>query len=64
MADVTIGGCLGHSNHKIIDFDFWRNNEGGQQDSQRAGFGLFMMLVDKDPWDAVLRGKGVQEGWT
>lgn len=33
-------------------------------DSQRADFGLFVMLVEKDPLDAVLKGKGVQEGWT
>ncbi|KFV53301.1 hypothetical protein N328_01413, partial [Gavia stellata] len=33
--------------------DFWR-----------ADFGLFRSLVDRVPWEAVLKGKGVQEGWT
>ncbi|KAK4824255.1 hypothetical protein QYF61_012521 [Mycteria americana] len=30
----------------------------------RADFGLFRRLVDRVPWEAVLKGKGVQEGWT
>jgi len=25
---------------------------------------LFRSLVDRDPWEAVLKGKGVQESWT
>jgi len=29
-----------------------------------ADFGLFRSLVDRVPWEAVLKGKGVQEGWT
>ena len=32
-------------------------------DFQRAGFGLFRALVERVPWEAVLKGKGVQEGW-
>ncbi|KAK4823271.1 LOW QUALITY PROTEIN: hypothetical protein QYF61_000366 [Mycteria americana] len=31
---------------------------------QRADFGLFRRLDDRVPWEAVLKGKGVQEGWT
>ncbi|KFR04018.1 hypothetical protein Y956_04669, partial [Nipponia nippon] len=31
---------------------------------RRADFGLFRSLVDTVPWEAVLKGKGVQEGWT
>ena len=33
-------------------------------DCLRADFGLFRRLVDRVPWEAVLKGKGVQEGWT
>ena len=33
--------------------DFWR-----------TGFGLFRTLVERIPWEAVLRGEGAQEGWT
>jgi len=33
--------------------DFWR-----------ADFGLFRTLTERVPWERVLKGKGVQEGWT
>ncbi|KFQ28363.1 hypothetical protein N332_04074, partial [Mesitornis unicolor] len=33
-------------------------------DLWRADFGLFKGLVGRIPWEAVLKGKGVQEGWT
>ncbi|KAK4830772.1 hypothetical protein QYF61_013261 [Mycteria americana] len=33
-------------------------------DFRRADFGLFRRLVDRVPWEAALKGKGVQEGWT
>ncbi|KAK4811142.1 LOW QUALITY PROTEIN: hypothetical protein QYF61_019773 [Mycteria americana] len=33
-------------------------------DFRRADFGLFRSLVERVPWEAVLKGKGVQEGWT
>jgi len=33
-------------------------------DFQRADFGLFRMLVESVPWERVLKGKGVQAGWT
>lgn len=29
---------------------------------QRAHFGLFRRLVERVPWEAVLRSKGIQEG--
>jgi len=31
-------------------------------DFQRADFGLFRTLVERVPWERVLKGKGVQEG--
>ncbi|KAK4832543.1 hypothetical protein QYF61_023875 [Mycteria americana] len=30
---------------------------------QSADFGLFRTLVERVPWETVLKGKGVQEGW-
>jgi len=33
-------------------------------ESSLAVFGLFRSLVDRVPWEEVLKGKGVQEGWT
>ncbi|KAK4818602.1 hypothetical protein QYF61_015464 [Mycteria americana] len=69
VSHVMAGGCLGQSDHKMIEFlirgeaargvsktatlDFWR-----------ADFGLFRRLVERVPWEAALMGKGVQEGWT
>ncbi|KAK4823184.1 hypothetical protein QYF61_027088 [Mycteria americana] len=36
----------------------------GRRSHFRAAFGLFRRLVDRVPWEAVLKSKGVQEGWT
>ena len=33
-------------------------------DFRRAASRLFKILVDRVPWEAVLKGKGVKEGWT
>ena len=33
--------------------DFWK-----------ANFGLFRMMVERVLWETVLKGKGVQKGWT
>jgi len=33
-------------------------------DFQRADFGLFRTLVERVPWERVLKDKGVQAGWT
>ncbi|KAK4810837.1 LOW QUALITY PROTEIN: hypothetical protein QYF61_008809 [Mycteria americana] len=42
-----------------------RSDERGQQNChRRADFGLFRRLVDRVHWEAALKGKGVQEGWT
>ncbi len=43
---------------------------GGQQNCYlgqqvwRADFGLLRGLVDRVPWEAVLKGKGVQKDWS
>ncbi|KAK4813002.1 hypothetical protein QYF61_004178 [Mycteria americana] len=68
VSHVMAGGRLGQSDHEMIEFlihgevargvsktatlDFWR-----------ADFGLFRRLVERVPWEAALKGKGVQEGW-
>ncbi|KAK4813839.1 hypothetical protein QYF61_001937 [Mycteria americana] len=57
VSHVMVGGRLGQSDHKMIRvFDTWRSGEGD--------FGLFRRLVNRVPWEAALKGKGVQEGWT
>ncbi|KAK4811177.1 hypothetical protein QYF61_019808 [Mycteria americana] len=66
---VIVGGCLGHSNHEMIEFSILEEvrrgvSRTGTLDFQRADFDLFRSLVDRVPWEAVLKGKGVQQGWT
>jgi len=61
VSDVMVGGLLGHSDHEWIVFDSWRSKQSSSQNCyRRAEFGL----VDRVPWEAVLKGKAVQEGWT
>lgn len=46
-------------------FDSWKSRGGSRTatpDFQRAYFGLFRRLFGGVPWEAVLEGKGVQEG--
>ncbi|KAK4816268.1 hypothetical protein QYF61_014340 [Mycteria americana] len=64
-----VGGCLGQSDHEMIEF--WILGEvrrgvsrAATLDFQRADFGLFRRLVERVPWEAALKGKRVQEGWT
>ncbi|KAK4827767.1 hypothetical protein QYF61_021512 [Mycteria americana] len=68
VGDVMAGGCLGHSDHKMIEFLIFGEVRKGVSrtatlDFQRADFGLLRSPVDRVPWEAVLKGKGVQEGW-
>ncbi|KAK4823326.1 hypothetical protein QYF61_000928 [Mycteria americana] len=68
VSDVMAGGCLGQSDHEMIEFLIRGEVRRGVSrtatlDFRRADFGLFRRLVDRVPWDTVLKGKGVQEGW-
>ncbi|KAK4807164.1 hypothetical protein QYF61_024284 [Mycteria americana] len=69
VGDVMFGGRLGHSDHEMIEFLILGKvkrmvSRTATLDLRRADFGLFRGLVDRVPWEAVLKGKGVQEGWT
>ncbi|KAK4831113.1 hypothetical protein QYF61_015416 [Mycteria americana] len=66
---VTVGGRLGQSDHEMIEFLIRGEAARGVSktaalDFRRADFGLFRRLVERLPWEAALKGKGVQEGWT
>ena len=68
MDDVAVGGRLGHSDHEIIKLSILREARRGDSrtdilDFQRADFILFGHLLDRFPWETVLKGIGVQEGW-
>ncbi|KAK4815562.1 hypothetical protein QYF61_004079 [Mycteria americana] len=69
VSDVMVGGCLGQSDHEVIEFLIRGEAARGvgktaTLDFRRADFSLFRRLVDRVPWEAALMGKGVQEGWT
>ena len=69
VGDVMVGGRLGHSDHEMTEFLILGEVRRGVSrtatlDFRRADSGLFRGLVDRVPWEAVLKGKGVQEGWT
>lgn len=53
MADLSCGRSKGGGVNRTATLDFWG-----------ANFGLFWRLVDRVPWDTVLRSQAVQKGWT
>ncbi|KAK4828864.1 hypothetical protein QYF61_000992 [Mycteria americana] len=57
VSDVMVGGHLGQKVRRGV-------SRTATLDFRRADFGLFRSLVDRVPWEAALKGKGVQEGWT
>ena len=66
--DVAVGGRLGHSDHEIMEFSILRDAWKGLSridilDFKRADFVLFRHLLERIPWETVLKGIGVQEGW-
>jgi len=69
VGGVVVGGHPGLRNHELIDFSVHGEVKRGASktttmDFWRAAFGLFRMLVKRVPWERVLKGKGVQAGWT
>ncbi|PKU28704.1 rna-directed dna polymerase from mobile element jockey-like [Limosa lapponica baueri] len=69
VGDVMVGSHLGHSDHEMIEFLILVEirrvvSRTATLDFRKADFGLFRGLVDGVPWEAVLKAKGVQEGWT
>jgi len=69
VGDVVAGGCLRLSDHEMIEFSVRGEVKSGASktttmDFQRADFCLFRTLVERVPWEKVLKGKGVQAGWT
>lgn len=67
VGDVA-GGCLGHGVHVMVDLSIISElrrqvSRTAALDLERAGFGLFRSMFDRDSWEPVLKGSGVQEGW-
>ena len=61
---------MGTGDRKVIEFlILGEERRGGVSrtaalDFRRADFGLFRTLVERVPWEAVLKGRGVREGWS
>ena len=68
VGDVEVGGCLGQSDHDMVEFSILGGGTRGNSktatlDFRRADFELFRRLVGRVPWGSVLESKGVQDGW-
>jgi len=68
VGNVKLKGCLGCSDHKMVDFKILRAARRAHSklttlDFRRADFGLFRDLLGKVPWDKALEGRGAQESW-
>ncbi|KAM6364410.1 uncharacterized protein J5M81_015706 [Pluvialis apricaria] len=69
VGDVKVGGRLGHSDHEMVEFSILGEARRGASrtatlDFRRADFSLFRSMVESIPWEAILKGKGAQEGWS
>jgi len=53
MREFSVRGEVKRGARKTTTMDF-----------QRADFGLFRTLAERVSWERVLKGKGVQAGWT
>ncbi|RMB92801.1 hypothetical protein DUI87_30695 [Hirundo rustica rustica] len=68
VEDVVVGGCMGQSDHEIIEFSIFGEVRRSTSktlalDFWRADFGLFRRLIQSIPWEAALKNKRVQESW-
>uniref|UniRef100_A0A8B9ZFV9 Reverse transcriptase domain-containing protein n=1 Tax=Anas platyrhynchos TaxID=8839 RepID=A0A8B9ZFV9_ANAPL len=68
VEDVIVGNSLGQSDHEMVEFSILGGARKGTSkttvlDFRRADFRLLRTLVGGVPWEAVLKGRGVQEGW-
>jgi len=69
VGDVVVRGCLGLSAHEMIEFLFQghvkrRAIKTTTVDFQREDFDLLRTLAERVPQERVLKGRGVQAGWT
>ena len=69
MGDVVVGDRLGLSSHEMMELSVQGEVQRGASktttmDFWRADLGLFRMLVERIPWETVLKVKGIQEALT
>ena len=64
VGDVEVRGCLGQSDHDMVEFSILGGVRRGNSkiatlDFRRADFELFGTLVGMAPWESILKGKGL-----
>ena len=64
-----LGAVLGRVTTKMVEFTILGKARKGTSktavlDFRRADFELFRTLLGRVPWEVVLKGRVVQEGWT
>ena len=69
MGDVLVGGCLGHSDHKMVEFKIFgvmtkKVIRVATLDFQKANFELLRELLKSVPWESLSEGLGVHECWS
>ena len=69
VGGVEVGGCLGQSDHDMVEFSILGgvrrgNSKTATLDFWRVDLELFRSLVGGVSWDSVLESKGVQDGWS
>jgi len=68
IGDVKIGGSLGCSDHKLLEFTVLSDihqvkSQVKTLNFRKAKFQLFKELVNGIPWETALRNKGVGQRW-
>ena len=68
VGDVEVGGCLGQSDHDMVEFSILGGARSGNSktatlDFWTADFDWLRRLGGGVPWGSVVESKGVQDGW-
>ncbi|PKU32688.1 nedd4-binding protein 2-like 2 [Limosa lapponica baueri] len=68
IRDVKTGGSLGCSDHALVEFTVLRDTCQTRGivrtlNFRKANLQLFKELVNRTPWEAVLRDKGAEQSW-
>lgn len=68
VGEVTIGGCCGHSDHEVFQFNIFSDTRKPTSkililDMERADFKLLRELVSKVPWESAFQGVGIHQFW-
>ena len=69
VGDVTVGGCLGHSDHKEVEFKLFgvmrkKVSIIATVDIKRANLKLHRELLRSVPWEATFEDLGLHESWS